>query len=127
MDVGLVKDIRKIEDEATDKNNTTLQEIRDELSNVLKRRCINALLNIRSLTSVLWTSLINLKADQVSLVIDIRLETYREIESNLRLLEAAGMFEYSTFPVVKTRGMQKLSLLNIHPQLQKLIHEAEHF
>lgn len=42
-DIGLVKDIRKIEDEAS-KQGATVQELRDELSSVLRRRCIGALL-----------------------------------------------------------------------------------
>jgi hypothetical protein len=127
MDVGFVNDIRKIEDEAAANKNTTVEELRDELSVVLRRRCVGALLNIRSLTAVLWPYLKNLMPHQAALTVDIRLETYKEIEPNLRLLEAAGMFEYSTLPVGKAEGVQKLTLLNIHPHLRELIQEAEHF
>jgi len=125
-DVGLVEDIRKIEDEAA-KKGATIEELRDELSSVLRKRCVGALLHIRSLTTVLWPHLKSLKENQAALVVDIRTDTYKEIEPSLRLLSAAGMFAYSTAPASLSLGVQKLSLLNIHPSLQELVHEAERF
>lgn len=125
-DVGLVEDIRKIEDEAA-KKGATIEELRDELSSVLRKRCVGALLHIRSLTTVLWPHLKSLKENQSALIVDIRTDTYKEIESSLRLLSAAGMFAYSTVPASLSLGVQKLSLLNIHSLLQELVHEAERF
>jgi len=125
-DIGLVEDIKKIEDEAA-KKGATVQELRDELNSVLRRRCIGALLHIRSLTTVLWPHLKNLKESQVALIVDIRTDTYNEIETSLRLLSAAGMFGYSATPANLSLGIQKLSLLNIHPLLRELANEAERF
>lgn len=124
---ALVKSVREIKDEAT-KPGTSIQEVRDELSSVLRRRCLGALLNIRNTTTVLWSHLKNLQPQQTAIVTEIRLDTYKEIESSLRLLSAAGMFEYSTLPVRSgSTGIQKISLLNIHPSFRELVNEAERF
>jgi hypothetical protein len=125
-DIGLVEDIRKIEDDAS-KKDTTVQELRHELSTVLRRRCIGALLHIRSLTTALWPNLKDLKDNQAVLIVDIRTDTYKEIEPSLRLLSAAGMFEYSTIPANSSLGVQKLSLLNIHPLLREVVSEVDGF
>ena len=125
-DINLVKDIKKIESDASS-SKATVNEIRDELSQVLRRRCISAILHIRSMTSVLWPHLKNLSAAQSALVVDIRLETYKDIEQSLRLLSAAGMFEFATMPSRGSIELQKLSLLDIHPQLRTLVSEAESY
>lgn len=125
-DINLVKDIKKIESD-TSSSTATVNEIRDELSQVLRRRCISAILHIRSMTSVLWPHLKNLSAAQSALVVDIRLETYKDIEQSLRLLSAAGMFEFATMPSRGSIELQKLSLLDIHPQLRTLVSEAESY
>jgi hypothetical protein len=125
-DISLVKDIKKIESDASI-SSTTVNEIRDELTQVLRRRCIAAILHIRSVTSVLWPHLKNLSETQSALVVDIRLETYKDIEQSLRLLSAAGMFEFSTIPSHGLAGLQKLSLLGIHPQLRTLVSEAGNY
>lgn len=124
---ALVKAVREIKDEAT-KPGTSIQEVRDELSSVLRRRCLGALLSIRNITTALWPHLKNLQPQQTAIVTEIRLETYKEIEPSLRLLSAAGMFEYSTLPVRGgNTGVQKVSLLNIHPSFRELVNEAERF
>jgi len=125
-DISLVKDLKKLESDASQPK-ATVEEIRDELSSVLRRRCIAAILNIRSMTSVLWPHLRNLAEGQSALVVDIRLDTYKEIEQSLRLLSVAGMFEYSTIPVPSSEGIQKLSLLQIHPMFRSLISEAQNY
>lgn len=124
--ISLVKDIKKLESDASQPK-ATVEEIRDELSLVLRRRCIAAILQIRSMTSVLWPHLKNLTEGQSALIVDIRLDTYKEIEQSLRLLSAAGMFEYGTMPAPSTEGVQKLSLLQIHPMFKSLISEAQNY
>jgi hypothetical protein len=69
----------------------------------------------------------NLKENQTVLVVDIRTDTFKEIDPSLRLLSAAGMFEYSITPTNSSLGVQKLSLLSIHPLLRELASEAERF
>lgn len=125
-DVGLVREIKKIEAEAS-ASKVTIEELRDELGSVLRRRCIAALLQIRTMTSVLWPHLKNLADGQTALVVDIRLNTYKDIEQSLRLLSAAGMFEFSTMPARETVGLQKLTLAEIHPLFKSLIKEAEFY
>jgi len=125
-DVGLVRDIKKLESDAST-SRVTIEEIRDELSLVLRRRCIAALLHIRSMTSVLWPHLRNLTEGQSALVVDIRLQTYKDIEQSLRLLSAAGMFEFSTLPSRESEGLQKLTLTEIHPLFRSLVKEAESY
>jgi hypothetical protein len=124
---ALLKALRKINDEAT-KPGASIQVVRDELSSVLRRRCLGALINIRGTTTALWPHLKNLLPAQTAVVAEIRLETYKEIEPSLRLLSAAGMFDYSALPIGGGgSGIQKISLLNIHPSFQELVHEAERF
>lgn len=124
--ISLVKELKKLESDAS-KPKATVEEIRDELSSVLRRRCIAAILHIRSMSAVLWPHLRNLAEGQSALVVDIRLETYNEIESSLRLLSAAGMFDYSTRPARSPEGVQKLSLLQIHPLFRSLVSEAQSY
>jgi hypothetical protein len=125
-DVDLVKELKKLETEAST-SSATVQDIRDELSSVLRRRCLAALLHIRSLTSVLWPHLKNLAEGQTAVVVDIRLQTYKEIEASLRLLSAAGMFEFSTLPARDGDSLQKLTLSIIHPAFRALVKEAESY
>ena len=125
-DVGLVREIKKIEAEAS-ASKVTVEELRDELGSVLRRRCIASLLQIRTMTSVLWPHLKNLAEGQTALVVDIRLNTYKDIEQSLRLLSAAGMFEFSTMAAREAVGLQKLTLVDIHPLFRSLVKEAESY
>lgn len=125
-DVGLVREIKKIEAEAST-SKVTVEELRDELGSVLKRRCVAALLQIRTITSVLWSHLRNLTDGQTALVVDVRLNTFNDIEQSLRLLSAAGMFEFSTLPARAADGLQRLTLVDIHPLFKSLVKEAESY
>jgi len=125
-DVGLVRELKKIESEASE-SRVTVEELRDEISSVLKRRCIAALLQIRTLTSVLWPHLKNLNEGQAALVVDIRSSTFKEIEQSVRLLSAAGMFDFSLLPAREHDGLQKMRLFDIHPLFKSLIKEAESY
>ncbi|MBI3384491.1 MAG: hypothetical protein HY019_21035 [Aquabacterium sp.] len=125
-DVGLVRELKKIETEASE-SKVTVEELRDELSSVLRRRCIAALLQIRTLTSVLWPHLKNLADGQTALIVDIRNSTYKEIEQSVRLLSAAGMFDFSLLPAREQDGLQKMRLFDIHPLFKSLVKEAESY
>lgn len=107
--------------------NSTVEEVRDELGLILKRRCVIALLDIRTFSGVLWEKLKNISADDRAVVVELDKVTFSEIERDLRLLDAAGMFEYSTLPLVRVEGMQKVRLGNIHGGFAQLIQESERF
>jgi hypothetical protein len=125
-DVGLVRELKKIESEASE-SKVTVEELRNEISSVLKRRCIAALLQIRTLTSVLWPHLKNLGDGQAVLIVDIRNSTFKEIEQSVRLLSAAGMFDFSLLPARELDEIQKMRLFDIHPLFKSLVKEAESY